>query len=169
MKIIDLNTVSVSHVVPEGIVTTDGILHELDVLAIATGFHPITGGYNDIEITGLNGQTLKHKWENGVYTYLGLSVNEMPNFFFTYGPQSPSAYSNGPSLTQPQGDWIAEMMVRMRDDGKASINPRREAEVQWKETVAGLHAKNVRDKVDSWYTGMCSPSRERRGSDMRPW
>lgn len=155
VKLVDLKETSVSHVTPKGIVTTDGDLHELDILAIATGFHPITGGYNDIDITGLNGETLKQKWEMGVYTYLGLSVNNMPNFFFTYGPHSPSAYSNGPSLVQPQGDWIVEVMKRMRDAGQTKINPQRQAEIDWKQTVIQLHARNVRDKVDSWYTGKC--------------
>lgn len=104
VKFIDLKKTSVSHVQPEGIVTTDGDLHEIDILAITTGFYPIAGGYNDIEITGLNGETLKQEWEIGIYTFLSLSVSNIPNILFTYGPHSPSAYSNGPSLVQPQGD-----------------------------------------------------------------
>ncbi|OQV03216.1 hypothetical protein CLAIMM_08290 [Cladophialophora immunda] len=161
VKLVDLQETSVSHVTPRGIVTTDGDLHELDILAIATGFHPITGGYNDINITGLNGKTLRNKWETGVYTYLGLSVNDMPNLFFTYGPQSPAAYSNGPSLIQPQGDWIVEVMKRMRCAGQTRINPQRDAELDWKETVVRLHARSLRDKIDSWYTGANVPGKRR--------
>lgn len=76
VDLIDLNEVQVSHVVPEGIMTSDGKLHELDVLAIATGFDSITGGFTQINIEGINGESLEKKWtgEQGALSYLGLTV-----------------------------------------------------------------------------------------------
>jgi cation diffusion facilitator CzcD-associated flavoprotein CzcO len=153
VNLIDLKKSPVSHVVPEGIVTADGKVHELDILAIATGFDSMTGGYNDIDITGLEGEKLKQKWEKGVYTYLGISSNNIPNFFFTYGPQSPCAYGNGPSIVEPQGDWIVDVMKQMREKGQTRINPQKQAELDWKQTINKLHAMSVRDRVDSWYMG----------------
>ncbi len=48
----------VFHVTPASIVTSDGEEHEFDVIAIATGFDSFTGGFKDMNVTGLNDQRL---------------------------------------------------------------------------------------------------------------
>jgi len=143
----------VSHVVDNGIVTEDGKLHEVDILAVATGFDSVTGGFKDIDITGLDGEVLNEKWKMGTYTYLGISVANFPNMLYTYGPQSPTAYANGPSIVELQGEWIISVMNKMRNQNMTRINPNVDAEREWKQTVNKLHAATLRDKVDGWYMG----------------
>ena len=56
VEIIDLKKNPVSHVVPEGIVTKDGKLHEYDIIAIATGFDSLTGGFMEVDFQGIDGE-----------------------------------------------------------------------------------------------------------------
>lgn len=80
VKLIDLKKNPVSHVVPEGIVTEDGQLHKVDIMAMATGFDSLTGGFTQIDFRGVNGQSLEKKWstDQGALSYLGLAVNDFP-------------------------------------------------------------------------------------------
>ena len=74
--------------------------------------------------------------------------------FYTYGPHAPTAYGNGPSIVEPQCEWILETMKRMTKNGQTKIDAQAQAEQDWKRNVNELHAKTFRDKVDSWYMGM---------------
>ena len=153
IHIVDIKKNPVVEVVPEGIVTADGKVHEVDIIALATGFDAITGGLKDIRITGLNSETLQEKWKMGTWTYMGISTSGFPNFFFLYGPQGPTAYSNGPSCVEPQGDWVVDVLKSMREKGLSRIDPTKEAEMAWKKNVNELHSKSLRDKVEGWYMG----------------
>jgi cation diffusion facilitator CzcD-associated flavoprotein CzcO len=152
VKLVNLKKNPVEKAVENGIVTADGKLHEFDVLAIATGFDSVTGGYKHLDVTGLDDSKLVDKM-GPVYTYLGMSVSGFPNFFFTYGPQSPTAYANGPTLVEPQGEWIVSVVKKMRDQGLTRINANENAEQKWRETIRDLHKLSLRDKVDGWYMG----------------
>jgi cation diffusion facilitator CzcD-associated flavoprotein CzcO len=153
IHIVDIKKNVVAEVVPEVILTADGKVHKLDIIALATGFDAITGGLKDIKLTGLNGETLQEKWKMGTYTYLGISTAGFPNFFFLYGPQAPTAYSNGPSCVEPQADWVVDVLKDMREKGLTKIVPTKEAETAWKKNVNALHSKSLRDKVEGWYMG----------------
>jgi cation diffusion facilitator CzcD-associated flavoprotein CzcO len=153
--LINMKENGISHFTPKGIVTTDGTHHEFDIIAMATGFDSLTGGFEEIDFTGVSGQTLNQKWgtDRGALSYLGITVNDFPNMFYTYGPHAPTAYSNGPSCTQKQGDWITDVCKKMRSESKTKINAKKEAEEEWKESVNKMHAMTLRHNVDSWYMG----------------
>ena len=153
VTLVSVKETPVVKVVENGIVTEDGKLHEADIIAIATGFDSVTGGMKEIEITGLDGERLNDKWKNGTYTYLGMTVANFPNMMFTYGPQSPTAYANGPSIVEPQDEWIVDVMRKMRDEGKTRLNPDLNAELDFKKQVNEIHAMTLRDKVEGWYMG----------------
>lgn len=155
VEIIDLKSNPVSHVVSNGIVTADGQLHEYHIIAIATGFDSLTGGFMEIDFTGVDGEKLADKWsgERGALSYLGMAVNKFPNMFYTYGPHAPTAYGNGPSIVQPQGDWITDIMKKMQDEGKTKIDAKKDAEEDWKEKVNYIHSLTLRHNLDSWYMG----------------
>lgn len=159
ISLVDIKKNPVKEVVPEGIITEDGKLHEFDIIALATGFDSITGGMKDIHMTGLDGQLLAEKWREGTWTYLGISTSGFPNFFFLYGPQGPTAFSNGPSCVEPQGDWVVDVLKSMREKGLTRIDPKEEAERGWKATVRELHSRSLRDKVDGWYNGANIPGK----------
>ncbi|EMC93437.1 hypothetical protein BAUCODRAFT_240427 [Baudoinia panamericana UAMH 10762] len=151
----------ITHFVENGIVTEDGTLYEVDVVALATGFDSVTGGLKDLDLVGLNGERLADKWEMGTYTYLGMTTANFPNFLYTYGPQSPTAYANGPTIVEKQDEWIVTVLKKMREEGKTMINPTQNAEMEWKETINSLHKLSLRDKTEGWYMGTNIPGKPR--------
>lgn len=153
VTLVDVKKTPISHFEERGIVTTDGKLHELDIVALATGFDAVTGGLKNIDITGLDGQRLADKWEKGTWTYLGMTVAGFPNMMFSYGPHSPTAYSNGPTIVERQDEFMVGVMKKMRDEGKHTFVANDDAEREWKQMISDTHAKSLRDRVDSWYTG----------------
>lgn len=98
VALVDISKNTIEEITPNGLKTSDGVVHHLDVLIFATGFDMVTGGITSIDIRGLDGLSIKEKWaEDGVRSYLGLSSANFPNLFWIYGPQSPSSFCNGPS------------------------------------------------------------------------
>src|SRR4029079_10309121 len=67
---------AIDHVCPEGVVTRDGRLHELDVLVFATGFHA-HAYMQPMPVVGEDGETLERAWQNGPHAYLTVAI---PNF-----------------------------------------------------------------------------------------
>ncbi|KAJ5521067.1 hypothetical protein N7463_001520 [Penicillium fimorum] len=161
VNVVDIKSHPIVRFEPEGIRTADGILHELDILAIATGFDSVTGGLKDIAIQGSNGEHLADKWKNGVNTYLGMATSGFPNFFFTYGPQAPTAFSNGPACIEVQADWMVNLLVKMRHEGIKRFDADKVAETKWKVTVHDLSSKGLRHYTDSWYNGANIPGKPR--------
>lgn len=149
-------------VAPNGVVTADGTVHEAEIIALATGFDAVNGGLKDILITGLEGETLQNHWSDGTYTYLGMSVHNLPNFMFTYGAQAPTAFSNGPSCVEPQCEWIERVLESSRSEGWTRINATREAELAWKNTVETFSAATLRHNLkSSWYNGTNIPGKKK--------
>lgn len=134
VKVVDTSATPITEVDAEGIRTTEGHF-DFDYIIYATGFDAITGGLKNIDISGVGGQRLTKKWENGTKTYLGMSVSGFPNMMFTYGPQAPTALCNGPTCAELQGEWIVQMMNRMRKENKKRIEASAEAEKKWGEDV----------------------------------
>ncbi|WP_208301292.1 NAD(P)/FAD-dependent oxidoreductase [Mycobacterium sp. DL440] len=84
---VDLVTSGLARVVPEGIVTADGTLHELDVIIWATGM--TLDWLSPIDIIGRNGVTLNQVWaDNNPRSYLGGTVPGFPNLFVNDGPNT---------------------------------------------------------------------------------
>ncbi|KAK4943934.1 hypothetical protein LTR10_016650 [Elasticomyces elasticus] len=161
VDVVDVRNNPIKKFVSDGIIQEDGTYHKLDIIALATGFDSITGGLKDMKITGVDGDILAEKWAQGTWTYLGMTTAKFPNFFFTYGPQAPTAFSNGPSCIEIQGDWITEVLSDLREQGKKKMDADRKAEEDWRALVFELINDTPRGKVDSWYNGANIPGKPR--------
>ncbi len=158
IQIVDIRNNAIEDIVPEGIRTADGTVHEFDVIALATGFDSITGGLKDISIRGTEG-LLRDKWDQGIWTYLGMTVSSFPNFFFLYGPQAPTAFANGPSPVEAQADWVVQVLTCMRAEGIVRLDATAEAEQEWKELVHYFSALSLRHNVPSGWNGEIIPGK----------
>lgn len=159
VDVIDVKTSPIVRFEKDGIRQADGTFHKLDVIALATGFDSITGGLKDMKITGLNGQILAEKWKLGTTAYLGMATAGFPNFWFTYGPLAPTAFSNGPSSIEIQADWLVDCFVSMREKGSTMINTQDNAEKWWRQHVNEESVKGLRGHTDSWYNGSNIPGK----------
>jgi cation diffusion facilitator CzcD-associated flavoprotein CzcO len=150
VDIVNLHENPIAEFIPEGIKTADGKIRGFDVIVYATGFDSVTGGITQMNIQGADGQYIKDKWENGVYTYLGMTTSNYPNMFFTYGPQAPTALSTGPSSAENQGGWVIACVKYLRDHGYTRIEPTRRAEEEWRKHINEIANATLFPKAASW-------------------
>ncbi|KAF2828385.1 FAD/NAD(P)-binding domain-containing protein [Ophiobolus disseminans] len=160
-KVISVQDNPIVKVVENGLVTADGKVHECDVIALATGFDSVTGGLKNMGLKDVDGVDLAEKWKAGTYTYLGMSISGLPNCFFLYGAQGPTAFSNGPTCVEVQGDWIVDAMKKLRDEKIDYCEATHEAEKQWREKVTELSDKTLFPQTKSWYMGDNIPGKFR--------
>lgn len=115
---VELVTEPIARIEPEGVRTTDGQLHEVDVVVHATGFAPLVscGG---VDIVG-NGPTLREAWRNGAEAYLGITVASFPNLFLLYGPNTNLAHHSILEMVECQIEYVLQMLAALRARGGAS-------------------------------------------------
>lgn len=85
---VDLVTEGIDRVEAKGVRTSDGKLHELDVLVCATGFH-VDAFVRPMTVRGLDGVLLDDVWKERPSAYLSVTVPGFPNLFMLNGPNSP--------------------------------------------------------------------------------
>lgn len=161
VELVDLNRTPILAVTPNGVTTTAGE-HPLDLLVLATGFDANTGGLTAIDIRGTEGATLAGAWAHGVDTHLGMAVAGFPNLLFLYGPQSSTAFCNGPVCAEIQGDWLVDLLVRLRADGITWVDSEPEKGREWSDHLAMVADSTLFGRADSWYMGANVPGKRRQ-------
>jgi cation diffusion facilitator CzcD-associated flavoprotein CzcO len=159
VTIIDVNTSPIEDVKENGLVTNKG-LDEIDVLILATGFDSVTGSLGQLHIQDTNGNDIAHHWKDGCKTAMGIAIPGFPNMFFCYGPQAPTAFSNGPSCTQFQAEWIEAMMKKAMADGVVRMEAKPEAEAEWTKRMHEKWDASLFPLAKSWYQGANIPGRK---------
>ncbi|ABM97374.1 flavin-containing monooxygenase [Methylibium petroleiphilum] len=163
VEIVDVRETSIERIVPEGVQTADGRVHELDILILATGFDAGSGALTRIDIRGRDGRSLKEDWSREIRTTMGLQVHGYPNLFTTGAPLAPSAaLCNMTTCLQQQVGWISDCIQTMRDQGKQVIEPSKAFEDQWVAHHDETANKTLVVKTDSWYMGSNVEGKPRR-------
>ena len=160
VHIVDLLETPIEGLTPTGAKTKDGEV-ELEFLVLATGFDAVTGGLTSIDIRGTNGETLREKWSSGSRAHLGMASAHFPNLLYIYGPQSPSAFCNGPTCAELQGDFVVACIEHMRRNNLRRIEARAEAEEAWRDHVAELVGATLFPRAQSWFMGANIPGKKR--------
>lgn len=160
VHIVNTSAAPIEDITESGIRTADGQHYEVDVIAIATGFDSINGGMKSMGLRDVNGVDLADRWADGTTTYLGLTIRDYPNMFFTYTVHGPTAFCNGPSCVETQSDIIVDTIRRLEREGKQFINPKPEAEEAWSKEIQTVNAKSLFPLAKSWYMGANIPGKK---------
>lgn len=160
VSLVDLHETPIECITPRGVVTASGET-ELDVLVLATGFDASTGGINAIDWRGAGAVSLREAWREGVVTHLGMAVPGFPNFLMLYGPQSPTAFCNGPTCAELQGEWVVECLRHVRREGFSRFEATTHAAQVWGEHMREEFASSLLHLADSWYVGANVPGKKR--------
>jgi cyclohexanone monooxygenase len=160
VKLVDVSKKPIERFTAGGIVV-DGQEYPVDAIVSATGFAAMTGSFDKIAITGLNGLALSEKWRAGPRTYLGLASAGFPNLFMITGPGSPSVLASMIQAIEQHVDWLVDCLGHMRDIGAATIEARLEDEDAWVEHVNEVSKVSLRSTCSSWYVGTNIPGRPR--------
>lgn len=151
VELIDLRETPIERITPTGIKAT-AAEYAFDIIIYATGFDAITGSFDRIDIRGLEGRSLKEKWKKGPSSFVGVMTTGFPNWFMPGGPLS--ALGNIPRALEYNDNWVADILVHMRDRGLVAVDAKQEAEDAWTQHAKDSGAALLTNNVDSWFTGV---------------
>lgn len=161
VDIVNVRESPILSITENGVMTEKEGVIDVDVIIFATGFDSVTGGILNINIKNGRGLSIQDKWKSGTKTYLGLSTAEFPNLYWFYGPQAPTAFSNGPTTGTVQGNFVVDLMVKMRNDNKRSVVAVQAAEDKWVKDLHEVWYSSLFPATDSWYQGANIPGKLR--------
>jgi 4-hydroxyacetophenone monooxygenase len=141
---VELITEDISRITEHAIVTTDGLVHEVDLIVLATGFQP-QRMLAPMEIRGRTGRSLRDLWgDDDARAYLGITVPEFPNLFCLLGPNSFIGHGGSGMLTiELQVRYVMEILALMTAQGIASVECRQEVHDTYNEELAAALAETV--------------------------
>ena len=126
---VDLVTSGIERLTRNGIETSDGKHHEVDLIVFATGFE-VDKFLWPAEYRGEKGVNLRDYWgPKSPRAYLGMMVPQFPNLFIMYGPNS-QPVSGGvslPSWFQIWAAFIAQCLDTMFEEGHARVAVKEDA------------------------------------------
>jgi 4-hydroxyacetophenone monooxygenase len=150
---VTLTTTGIDRIVPEGVVTVDGELHEFDVLLYGTGFQP-SKFLTPMKVVGKGGVDLHGRWDGDARAYLGVTVPGFPNFFMLYGPNT-NIVVNGSIIwfTECEVRYVMDAIKNILEGDHRAIDVKPEVHDAYNEAI---DAENLRmawgvSTVSSWY------------------
>jgi cyclohexanone monooxygenase len=156
VSLVSLKETPFEELTPAGAVTSDGVVHPLDAIVLATGFDAVTGSYTKIRIQGRGGKTLQEHWAETPSSYLGVAVSGFPNLFTISGPNHP--FTNAPPQTEAQVDFIASLIEHAGP--KATIEATPEAEKEWTDLSNKIVQDSLFHKTGGWVFGENIPGKK---------
>ncbi len=148
-----LLTDTIAEITPTGIRTSDGTLHEIDVLIYGTGFHA-SKFLTPMTVTGRGGLDLHEHWQGDARAYLGVNVPGFPNLFCLYGPNTNIVVNGSIVYFSECGvRYILECLRLLYEGGYRALDVRKDVHDEFNEKV---DAENRRmawgwSDVNSWY------------------
>ena len=109
----NLVTEPIEAVEQSGIRTSDGKLHELDVLILATGFR-VDRFMRPMNVVGRGGVALEEVWKDGPHAYMAISIPDFPNLFMLNGPNGPVGNFSLIDVAEMQFSYIMQLVEQVR-------------------------------------------------------
>ena len=150
---VDVVTEGIDHVEPRGVVTTDGTLHELDLLVLATGFDA-RAYVRPMNIVGEHGRTLDEAWADGPAAYRSVAVPGFPNMFMMMGPHSPIGNQSLVPIAESQAEYALWWIKRIGEGVVVAAAPTEAATKQYNEDMKASMPQTIWvSGCSSWYLG----------------
>ena len=160
---VDVVTDSIVEIRPQGVLTKDGVLHEVDTIVFATGFEVQKYPFAN-RIRGRHGRTLEETWKAGMTAHLGTTVAGFPNLFLIQGPNTGLGHTSVITMIEAQIDHVVAALSHLRSFTLSSLEPKPEAQSAF---VAEVDAKTKRTV---WISGGCkSWYLDERGRNSALW
>ena len=139
----------VQRIEPTGVVDAEGTLHELDVIVFATGFN--SHAYmRPMEVVGESGITVEDLWKDFVYSYRGVALPHMPNYFLLSGPFAPVNSLAVPASLEDECSFLLRALEVVERDGVA-LAPTEEATTRFLIDVSEAAEQTTFALCENWY------------------
>lgn len=146
-----VETGRIARIERNGIRMDDGTLHELDVIALATGFkadrfiRPTT-------VKGADGADLDQFWAKRPTAHYAVALPGFPNFFMLNGPTGPVGNFSLIDIAERQWGYIDQLMAPLRDGTATTVQPTREAHADYDRRRIEAARKTIfASGCSSWY------------------
>ncbi|BBX97413.1 flavin-containing monooxygenase [Mycobacterium lacus] len=150
---VELVTAGIDHVEHRGIVTDDGVLHEADIIVLATGFDT-HAFFRPMRLTGRDGIVADDVWRDGPRAHQTVAMPGFPNFFMMLGPHSPVGNFALTAVAESQADHILQWIQRWRRDEFDTVEPTSSATETFNAELRAAMPNTVwTTGCDSWYLG----------------
>ncbi|HEY2299419.1 MAG TPA: NAD(P)/FAD-dependent oxidoreductase [Jatrophihabitans sp.] len=147
---VDLVTDGIAEIRPNGIVTNDGTVREVDAIVVATGFH-VTDSPTFERIVGAEGRSLADAWsDKGQQAYKGATVHSFPNLLFVIGPNTGLGHSSMVYMAESHINYVASALAEMERHGLATFDVREDAQSRYNEKLQDRMGNTI------WTTGGCA-------------
>lgn len=161
---VDVITTGIREITETGVVTDDGVLHEVDCIIFGTGFKA-TDMLSGFSVTGIGGEDLNARWKrDGAQAYLGTTVSGFPNLYFLMGPNTGLGHSSMVYMIESQIHYVMEALKLMKAKGYNHLDVKPEVQAAFNQTLTG--------KLDGtvWNNGGClSWYRDEQGRNVTLW
>jgi len=159
----ELVTAPIERVEAGGVRTADGVLHELDVLVLATGFKA-DAFMRPMTVIGRNGRSLAEAWAKRPNAYLSISIPDFPNFFMLNGPNGPVGNFSLIEVAELKFAYVLQLVERLRSGSCREVSASQEATDDFEARRTEAAQKTV------WVTGCRSWYLDDRGIPATwPW
>ena len=146
---VEVVTEGIAEIVPNGIVSRDGVLHEVDTIVFATGFHVTDAPFAKI-IRGRTGETMANTWNGSPQAYRGAAVAGFPNLFLVTGPNTGLGHNSLVYMIEAQLDYMMDALRAMEARGATRVEVRPEAQDAYNAKLQSRMGRTV------WNSGGCS-------------
>jgi len=144
---VELVTDAIREVTPQGVVTEDGKLRELDAIVFATGFRA-TELLSEMPVTGRGGRKLSDDWKNGAEAYYGIAVAGYPNFFMLLGPNTGLGHNSVIFMIEAQVRYVMDCL----DWGAGEVEVRADVQRDFNAAIRAKMDRTVwKSGCRSWY------------------
>jgi 4-hydroxyacetophenone monooxygenase len=137
-----------------GLITDSGDHHDVDIVALATGFHA-TRFLWPLEVIGRDGTTIREAWnDDDPRTHLGMTTPGFPNLFMMLGPNTFLGHGGSAIfIIETQINYIVKCLVRMIREGIGTIEPRIEPFEAYNASIEAAHENLVftHRGMNNWY------------------
>jgi len=150
---VQLLTDSISEIVPEGVRTADGVVHEADVIIFGTGFKA-DQFLIPMQVIGRNGIDLVSHWGGDPKAFKGVVVADFPNFYCLYGPNSNIVVGSSIIFfVECQLRYVMGCLKLQLEHGYRTIECKKEVMASYNERIDALNRQRAwgDPSVNSWY------------------
>jgi len=146
-----LETTAIERISERGVVTRDGAEHELDVLILATGFHPFNF-MRPMNLTGRDDLSIDDAWARKVQAYRSMCLPGFPNFFLMLGPNTPIGNYSVIAMSEVQSRYVLKLIEHWRWGRLEAVEATQEAKVRYNDYLRSGMGKTVWvGGCQSWY------------------
>lgn len=138
-----LETTHIARVTKTGLELVDGRHIPLDVLVCATGYD--TTWRYPFPISGRGGKLLTDRWADHAEAYLSVAVDDFPNLWLAFGPNSALNSGSEVPVIEKQVDYAVAATAKMQRERLRSIEVKRQA------------LRDFNDYAQEYFKKVCPP------------